>query len=126
MPAATKNLTVDDRIEAGADFIRVWKLTDSGGTAHNLTNLSFTAQFRPDFKSETKFTATVAIVGSSSAGIIKITIPDNETRDYARSAAAAEKGGMRGVWDLESVNSSDARVIRWLEGSWSMTDEVTR
>ena len=126
MPATTKNLTVDDRIEAGADFIRVWKFTNAAGSAHDLSNLTFTAQFRPDFKSETKFTATVAVEGTATDGKVKITIPDTETRDYARSAAAAEKGGMRGVWDLESVHGTSGRVIRWLEGSWSMTDEVTR
>ena len=125
MPATTKNLITADRIEAGSDFIRVWVFTSDGASAHNLTNHTFTASFRPSFDSSTVFTATVTIV-SASAGKILITIPDTETRDYARSAAAQERGGMRGVWDLESVNSSGGRVIRWLEGSWIMTDEATR
>ena len=125
MAATKKNLIGDDRIEAGSDFIRVWVFNDSSGSAHSLTSQAFTASFRPTYDSEASFVASVALT-TAGAGKITITITDTATRDYARSAAAAERNGMRGVWDLESVHSGTGRVIRWLEGNWTMTDEATR
>lgn len=125
MPAATKHLTEEDRLEAGATFVRTWRFVTSAQVAHNLTaQTTWRARFRKNYDDSTFFSAT--ITGPfDSTGTITLQVSDQMTADYARTTTAAGKDGMVGVWDLESVNGDTNAVTRWLEGTWLMSEEAT-
>ena len=126
MPAATKHLTEEDRLEAGATYVRTWKFVrTAGGPAHDLTaHTTWRARFRKNYDDSTFFDAT--ITGPfDTTGTVTMQVSDAATAAYARSSAAAGRDGMQGVWDLESVNSGSGAVTRWLEGTWLMSEEAT-
>lgn len=125
MPAATKHLTEEDRLEAGATFNRTWRFVTSGGPTHNLTNHNtWRARFRKNYDDLTFFEAS--ITGPfDTTGTITFQVSSSDTAAYARTSTAAGRDGMVGVWDLESVDATTNAVTRWLEGTWLMSEEAT-
>ena len=127
MPATTKNLTGDDRLEAGATFTRTWRFLSAPDVPHNLSGLgTWRAFFRKNYDDTETFQATIDPATDPATGVITFTVPASETEAYAQTAAAASKDGMVGVWDLESQDSSNPAIVtRWLEGTWLMSEEAT-
>jgi hypothetical protein len=130
MAAATKNLTGADVIEAGSTWFRTYKLVNAGGVAHNLTDHTFTAKFRPSVYCDDAdaFIGTVAAT-DNAGGIITIKITDDVTQAYQVRAVAKAKDGLTGVWTLSSAKGSTSTdsigttgdEVRWIEGTWEMT-----
>jgi hypothetical protein len=132
MPATTKNLTGDDRLESGATFERKFKLTkDTEDTAWNLTDHTFAAKFRSKEYGSDTMVATFAVT-NPSGGEVVMKLADDVTLAWQALAVAKQKDGMSGVWDMESVAGGlcvapfvSGQTYRWLEGTWTMTNSTT-
>ena len=130
MPAATKNLTGTDVIEAGATWFRTYKLVNSSGTAYNLTDHDFTAKFRPSYYAVDAdcFSATCTVTDAAN-GTITVKITDADTQAYQIRDVAKQKAGLKGVYTISSQKTSTSASsigttnddIRWIEGTWEMT-----
>lgn len=112
MSAGKYNLT----IEQGADFALSFTLSEDG-SAKDLTSHSARAQMRTK-KSATDASATfTCTITDASAGKLKMALTNSET--------AALSPGIY-YYDLELYTASDANVTRLLEGTATVTAEVTR
>lgn len=109
--ATVYNLAVDQ----GANFLSTISVTDSTGTARNLSNYSARGQLRRSYHSVSNVAFTVEI-NNPSEGEIQISLNADQTSNL--------KYG-RYVYDLELIDNSYA-VERLLEGIVTVYPEVTR
>jgi len=129
MAAATKNLTGADVIEAGSTWFRTYKLVNAGGVAHNLTDHTFTAKFRPSFYAADADCFAANCTSVAGTGVVTIKILDHDTQAYQALEVAKQKDGLTGVWTLSSAKGSTSTdsigttgdEVRWIEGTWEMT-----
>jgi hypothetical protein len=113
MTAATYDLVIDQ----GSDFAIDLTITEAG-SAKDLTGYSGRAQIRSTHAaSSVTASFTCSIVGSASAGILKLELPSATTTSMAAG---------RYVYDLEIHTGSDAIVKRLIQGSVTINPEVTR
>ena len=129
MAAATKNLTGVDVIEAGSTWFRTYALVNASGAAHNLTDHTFTAKFRPSFYAAADDSFAANCTSVAATGVVTIKILDHDTQAYQALDVAKQKDGLTGVWTLSSAKGSTSTdsvgttgdEVRWIEGTWEMT-----
>jgi hypothetical protein len=111
---------LDISIEQGAKFERNILVKNNNGTVKDLTGYSARMQIRPTFASDTvllEATTTNGLISiNSPGGVVTISLTADVTTTLDWSVA---------VYDLE-IYSSVTEVIRILEGSASLSLEVTR
>lgn len=107
-------------IEQGADFIKEWLCRDAAGVLVDFTGCSAEGQFRESVDATTALftvsTANARIVLGGATGLVTMRIahPDTSAMQFTDA-----------VFDLE-VTFPSAQRIRLLEGSVSVSPEVTR
>ena len=112
MSAGNYNLVVDQ----GADFASTLHLKENG-QAKNLSDYSARAQMRSKKSSGTVAgTFTCAVVDATN-GKITMKMPNVTTKNLSPGVY---------YYDLELYTASDANVTRLLEGTATVTAEVTR
>lgn len=112
MSAGKYNLT----IEQGADFALSFTLEEDG-SAKDLSGYSARAQMRTKKSSTTVAVTFTCTITDSDAGKLKMALTNTQT--------AALSPGIY-YYDLELFTASDANVTRLLEGTATVTAEVTR
>ena len=113
MSAGTYNLVIDQ----GSDFAIDLTITEEG-VAKNLTGYSGRAQIRSTHTSSSVSASfNCSIVGLATAGVMKLALS-------AATTAAMAPGVY--VYDLEIYTANDAVVKRLLEGTVTLSPEVTR
>ena len=112
MSAGKYNIT----IEQGADFALSFTLKEDG-SAKDLSDYSARAQMRTK-KSSTDIAATfTCTVTDASAGKFSMKLSNATTKDLSAGTY---------FYDIELFTASDANVTRLLEGTATVTAEVTR
>ena len=112
MSAGKYNIT----IEQGADFALAFTLKEDD-SAKDLSDYSARAQMRAK-KSSTDIAATfVCAVTDASGGKLTMKLSNNTTKQLSPGTY---------FYDLELFTASDANVTRLLEGTATVTAEVTR
>jgi len=112
MSAGTYNITIDQ----GTDFVLDLAVKENDA-AFDLTGYSARAQLRRT-KEDTSATATFSCtVVSASAGTIKMELDNSTTSSISEGSY---------YYDLEIYTAADAIVQRIIQGSASVTREITR
>lgn len=112
MSAGKYNIT----IEQGADFALSFTLKEDG-SAKDLSSYSARAQMRTK-KSSTDIAATfTCTVTNASEGKFTMKLSNATTKDLSAGTY---------FYDIELFTASDANVTRLLEGTATVTAEVTR
>lgn len=120
MPAATFNFVDNYRIEQGVyrEQPFIWK--DSNGVAVNLTGYTARMQLRKSVSASdillSLTTVNGGIVIDPLLGKITIIFKETDTQGVKWTG---------GVYDLELIDSS-GKPMRFIEGSFEMSKEVTR
>lgn len=109
--AISTNLYIDQ----GSDFSVSVNITESDGTAKNLTGYTARAQLRKSYYSKTNVTFTSAVTAPAE-GEVTISLTNAQTANI--------KAG-RYVFDVETVSNANA-VTRILEGMVIINPEVTK
>tara|TARA_B100001059_G_scaffold38757_1_gene31347 strand:- start:2705 stop:3043 length:339 start_codon:yes stop_codon:yes gene_type:complete len=112
MSAGTYNLVIDQ----GSDFALDLVIKQSG-TALNLTNYSGRAQLRTVHTASSASASFTVTVTNASEGALKLQLPGSTSKNLAAGQY---------VYDLEIFTSSDTIVKRIVEGTVTLTPEVTR
>ena len=112
MSAGTYNLVIDQ----GSDFALDLVIKQSG-TALNLTNYSGRAQLRTVHTASSASASFTVSITNASEGALKLQLPGSTSKNLAAGQY---------VYDLEIFTSSDTIVKRILEGTVTLTPEVTR
>ena len=112
MSAGTYNLVIDQ----GADFAISLTLTEDG-SAKDLSDYSARAQMRSKKSSSTVAATFTCTITDADEGKVKMSMGNSTT--------AALTPGVY-FYDLELFTASDANVTRLLEGTATVTAEVTR
>ena len=112
MSAGTYNLVIDQ----GSDFALDLVIKQSG-TALNLTNYSGRAQLRTVHTASSASASFTVTVTNASEGALKLQLPGSTSKNLAAGQY---------VYDLEIFTSSDTIVKRIVEGTVTVTPEVTR
>lgn len=112
MSAGTYNLVIDQ----GSDFALDLVIKQSG-TALNLTNYSGRAQLRTVHTASSASSSFTVTVTNASEGALKLQLPGSTSKNLAAGQY---------VYDLEIFTSSDTIVKRIVEGTVTLTPEVTR
>jgi len=110
---------LDIVIEQGTTFILELTYLDANDAPIDLSGYTAQMQIRPQHGSPVvlaEFSTSETSIIMTGAGIISIQISDEETRAYKWK---------RGVYDLE-ITSGGGIVTRLIEGSASVTPEVTK
>lgn len=115
MPAGQYDITCDQ----GATFSRVITWKNSNGTPIDLTNYTARLQVRSNYPSSTVLLNLTTENGGISLGGALGTITLAATATATGAIAADEY-----VYDLELITGSN--VTRLVEGSFTVTPEVTR
>ena len=110
--AIYSNLTVDQ----GADFAIAIDVTDSSGTALNLTGYTAAGQVRKSYSSTTAVNFTVSIRAPATGGILDLSLTNTHTN--------AMKPG-RYVYDVE-ITSGAGIKDRVVEGQLEIMPGVTQ
>lgn len=111
MDPAEHNLTIyRDR-----DFLKIFIVQDSSGTAINLTGYSARAQIRP-VKDSSELIASFTVVITAAEGKIAISLTDVQTLALDESKA---------WWDLEVTDPSSLRQ-NYVEGAVAIKRTVSR
>ena len=112
--AARANL----RIDKGATFSSDVTVTDTDGTAFDLTGYTAAAKMALGYAStRTRVTLTTQINSDPTTGIITISLTADQTK--ALDAPA------RYVYDVEITKTSDSTVTRVIEGIITISPDVT-
>jgi len=112
--AARANL----RIDRGATFSSDVTVTDTDGTAFDLTGYSAEAKMALGYAStRTRVTLTTTINGDPTTGIITISLTADQTKTLEAPA--------RYVYDVEITKTSDSTVTRVIEGIITVSPDVT-
>jgi len=106
---------LDITIEQGATFSRIITIKDSSNTAVNISSDSFAGQVRKRHQSATAIASFTFSITNGSAGIVTATMANSVT-------SAMDPGDF--VYDIEWTSGST--VTRLLEGTATVTPEVTR
>jgi hypothetical protein len=141
VPATTYPLTDLDILEAGATYVRDFTFLAPNGDPYDLTQfdptetpgaVGFRAHFRlgvddsGDPLVELGMAPTPTDEGFT---ILDATAGSVRMRIEAATLTTLSNGQNRaGVWDMESAAGPDdgAIIVRWLEGAWQVSPEVTR
>ena len=115
MPAGQYDITCDQ----GATFSRVITWKNSNGTPIDLTNYTARLQVRSNYPSSTVLLDLTTENGGITLGGVLGTITLAATATATAAIAADEY-----VYDLELITGSN--VTRVVEGSFTVTPEVTR
>lgn len=122
---ATHNITINQ----GSTYQLMITLTDSGGTAINLTGYTFRGQIRDSTSSDTiraSFSFTIQTQSGATLGQVLAYIPAADTANIpVDDNDSPTRKLKRMIYDIESVDGSGT-VTRWLEGSAYISPEVTR
>tara|TARA_Y100000114_G_scaffold129425_1_gene126826 strand:+ start:462 stop:800 length:339 start_codon:yes stop_codon:yes gene_type:complete len=108
---------LDLTIEQGATFSRTITIKDSANSAINISSDSFAGQVRKRHQSATTEAAFSFNITDGSNGVVVATISSTNT-------GAMEPGDF--VYDIEWTQASDSSVTRLLEGTATVTPQVTR
>ena len=115
MPAGNYDITCDQ----GATFSRVITWKNSNGTPIDLTNYTARMQVRANYPSTTVVLELTTVNGGITLGGALGTITLAATATTTAAIAADQY-----VYDLELITGSN--VTRVVEGSFTVTPEVTR
>ena len=112
--AARANL----RIDRGATFSSDVTVTDTDGTAFDLTGYIAAAKMALVYAStRTRVTLTTQINSDPTTGIITISLTADQTKTLEAPA--------RYVYDIEITKTSDSTVTRVIEGIITVSPDVT-
>ena len=112
--AARANLILDK----GATFSSDVTVTDTDGTAFDLTGYTAAAKMALGYAStRTRVTLTTTINGDPTTGIITISLTADQTKTLEAPA--------RYVYDVEITKTSDSTVTRVIEGIITVSPDVT-
>jgi len=112
--AATANLQID----RGATFSSDVTVTDTDGSAFDLTGYTAAAKMAKGYAStQTRVTITAAINNDPTTGVITLSLTADQTK--ALDAPA------RYVYDVEITKTSDSTVTRVIEGLITINPDVT-
>lgn len=116
MTAATHDFTIEQGVTLSKSFI--WK--DSAGVAVNLTGYTARMQIRREVNATTTYLSATntngKLVIDAANGKITLSLTDEETSAFTWPT---------GVYDLE-VEASDGTVTRLVQGTITISQEVTR
>lgn len=112
MSAGNYNLVIDQ----GADFAITLTLKENG-QAKNLSDYSARAQMRTKKSSSAAAGTFTCAISDALNGKVTMKMPNVTTKDLAPGVY---------YYDLELFTSGDANVSRLLEGTATVTAEVTR
>ena len=112
MSAGTYNLVIDQGSDFALDLV-----IKQAGTALNLTNYSGRAQLRTVHTASSVSASFTVSITNASEGALKLQLPGSTSKNLAAGQY---------VYDLEIFTSSDTIVKRILEGTVTLTPEVTR
>lgn len=112
--AATANL----RIDQGASFSTDVTVTNTDGTAFNLTGYTASAKMALGYTStRTRTTFTTAIASDATTGVITLSLSADQTNQLDAPA--------RYVYDVEILKTSDSTITRVIEGIITVSPSVT-
>ena len=112
--AATANL----RIDQGASFSTDVTVTNTDGTAFNLTGYTASAKMALGYTStRTRTTFTTAIANDATTGVITLSLTADQTNNLEAPA--------RYVYDVEILKTSDSTITRVIEGIITVSPSVT-
>ena len=112
--AARANLQIDK----GATFSSDVTVTDTDGTAFDLTGYTAGAKMALGYAStRTRVTLITTINGDPTTGIITISLTADQTKTLEAPA--------RYVYDIEITKTSDSTVTRVIEGIITVSPDVT-
>jgi hypothetical protein len=112
--AAIANL----RIDQGATFSSDVTVSDTDGSAFNLTGYTASAKMAKGYAStRTRTTMTTAIADDPTTGVITLSLTADQTN--ALDAPA------RYVYDVEITQTSDSTITRVIEGIITVSPSVT-
>jgi len=110
--------TYDIVIDQGSDYTLEITIKDDTTTVSDLTGYEARAQLRPKKASSTlTATFTCTIADDPTTGKIEMTLSNSVSKDIAAGSY---------YYDLEIYTFGDAIVKRILQGSATVTQEVTR
>lgn len=110
--AATANL----RIDQGANFSSDVTVTDSDGSAVDLSNYTAFANMATSYNASSKIAFTTNIANDATTGVIEISLTENQT--------AALDYNARYVYDVYIIKTADSSVTRVIEGIVSVSPRV--
>ena len=113
MPAQQLDLTGENRIEQGATYEITITVKDTAGAVYDLSDSTCTAQIRETKASDDAVSFSVST--NTTTGVITLTLSATVTADITFTT---------GFWDCELL--TDEVVVRLLEGSVEISQEVTR
>ena len=112
--AATANL----RIDQGGSFSSDVTVTDTDGTAFDLTGYTAEAKMAQGYSStRTRVSFTTSINGDPTTGIITLALTADQTTTLDAPS--------RYVYDVEITKTSDSTVTRVIEGIITISPNVT-
>ena len=112
--AARANL----RIDKGATFSSDVTVTDTDGTAFNLTGYTASSKMAKGYQStQTRVIITTSINNDPTTGIITLGLTADQTKNLDAPA--------RYVYDVEITKTSDSTVTRVIEGLITVSPDVT-
>jgi len=112
--AAVANL----RIDQGTTFNSDVTVTNSDGSAFNLTDYTAAAKMALGYAStRTRVSLTTAIASDATTGVITLSLTADQTSNLEAPA--------RYVYDVEITKSSDSTVTRVIEGIITVSPSVT-
>jgi hypothetical protein len=112
MSAGTYNLVIDQGSDFALDLV-----IKQAGTALNLTNYSGRAQMRTAHTSSSASATLSVTVTNASAGALKMQLAGSVSTNLAAGQY---------VYDLEIFTANDSIVKRIIQGTVTLTPEVTR
>jgi len=111
--AAVANL----RIDAGASFSSDVSVTDTDGTAFDLTGYTAAAKMALGYASTRTRTTITTAIGTPTTGVITLSLTPAVTSTLEAPA--------RYVYDVEITKTSDGTVTRVIEGLITVSPSVT-
>jgi len=112
--AAIANLQID----RGATFSSDVTVTDTDGSAFNLTGYTAEAKMALGYSStRTRVTITADIASDASTGVITLSLTADQTANLEAPA--------RYVYDVEITKTSDSTITRVIEGIITVSPDVT-
>ena len=112
--AATANL----RIDQGASFSSDITVTNTDGTAYDLTGHTASAKMAKGYSStKTRTQFTTSIANDPKTGVIILSLTADQTNNLDAPA--------RYVYDVEITKTSDSSITRVIEGIITVSPSVT-
>jgi len=112
--AATANL----RIDQGSTFTTDVTVTNTDGTAFDLTGYTASAKMALGYAStRTRVSFTTAIASDATTGVITLSLTADQTNSLEAPA--------RYVYDIEILKTSDSTITRVIEGIITVSPSVT-